>query len=40
MTLAGIEIIECKLDYTFKPNTEEWQTAYDFGVMVAKKVKE
>lgn len=40
MTLAGIEIIECKLDFTFKPNTEEWQTAYDFGVMVAKNVKE
>jgi flavorubredoxin len=40
MTLAGIEIIESKLDYAFKPTDEEWQTAYDYGVMVAKKVKE
>lgn len=40
MKLAGIEMIEADLDYAFKPTEEEWQKAYDFGVMVAKKVKE
>jgi flavorubredoxin len=39
MEKAGIELIDCDLEYTFKPNEEEWQKAYDFGVMVAKKIK-
>ncbi|RLI00757.1 FprA family A-type flavoprotein [Candidatus Bathyarchaeota archaeon] len=40
MKLAGIELIEADLDFAYKPTEEEWQKAYDFGVMVAKKVKE
>ncbi|MFC1802493.1 FprA family A-type flavoprotein [Thermoproteota archaeon] len=39
MELAGIELIESDLDYSFKPSEEEWQKAYDYGIMVAKKVK-
>jgi len=40
MKLAGIELIEADLDFAYKPTEEEWQKAYDFGVMIAKKVKE
>ena len=40
MKLAGIEIIENDLDFSYKPTEDEWQKAYDFGVMIAKKVKE
>jgi flavorubredoxin len=40
MKLAGIEIIDAQLDYSFKPTEEEWSKAYEFGVMVAKKVKD
>lgn len=39
MKLAGIKILESELDCTFKPTESEWQKAYDFGVMIAKKVK-
>jgi len=38
--LAGIELLETDLDFAYKPTEDEWQKAYDFGVMVAKKVKE
>jgi anaerobic nitric oxide reductase flavorubredoxin len=40
MQLTGIELIENNLDYKFKPTEEEWKEAFDFGVMIAKKVKE
>jgi flavorubredoxin len=40
MHLAGIEIMESELDVSFKPTADEWQRAYEFGVKVAKKVKE
>ena len=40
MKLAGIELIENDIDFAYKPTEDEWQKAYDFGVMVAKKVKE
>ena len=40
MKLTGIELIENNLDYKFKPTEEEWKEAFDFGVMIAKKVKE
>jgi flavorubredoxin len=40
MRLAGIELIENDLDFAFKPTNEEWQIAYEFGVMIAKKVRE
>jgi len=40
MKLTDIELIENTLDYKFKPTDDEWQSAYDFGVMIAKKVKE
>ena len=40
MKLTDIELIENSLDYKFKPTDDEWQSAYDFGVMIAKKVKE
>jgi flavorubredoxin len=40
MKLAGIELIEADIDIAFKPTEDEWQKAYDFGVMIAKKVKE
>jgi len=40
MKLAGIELIENDLDFAYKPTEDEWQKCYDFGVMVAKKVKE
>ncbi len=40
MHLAGIEIMECDIDTAFKPTDDEWQAAYDFGVKVAKKIKE
>lgn len=40
MKLAGIEFIDNDLDFTFKPNEDEWQQAYEFGAMIAKKVNE
>jgi anaerobic nitric oxide reductase flavorubredoxin len=40
MKLAGIELIESDLDFVFKPNEDEWKKSYDFGVMIAKKLKE
>ncbi|UCH37134.1 MAG: FprA family A-type flavoprotein, partial [Candidatus Bathyarchaeota archaeon] len=40
MKLAGIEFIDNELDFTFKPNEDEWQKAYEFGAMIAKKVNE
>ena len=40
MELAGIELIDCELEYKFKPTMDEWKQAYEFGVYVAKKVKE
>jgi flavorubredoxin len=40
MRLAGVELIESDLVFTFKPTEDEWQKSYDYGVMVAKKVKE
>ena len=40
MKLAGIEFIDNDLDFTFKPNEDEWQKAYEFGAMIAKKVNE
>ena len=40
MKLAGIELIENDIDFAYKPTEDEWQKAYDFGVTVAKKVKE
>ena len=32
--------MESELDVSFKPTADEWQRAYEFGVKVAKKVKE
>lgn len=40
MQLAGIEIMESDIDVTFRPTDDEWKTAYEFGVNVAKKIKE
>ena len=40
MQLAGIEVIESDIDVAFKPTDDEWQRAYEFGVRVAKKVKD
>ena len=40
MQLAGIEVIESDIDVVYKPTVDEWQGAYEFGVRVAKKVKE
>ena len=40
MKLTNIEVIENNLDYLFKPTDDEWQSAYDFGVMIAKKILE
>jgi flavorubredoxin len=40
MQLAGIEVIESDIDVVYKPTDDEWQRAYEFGVRVAKKVKE
>ena len=40
MKLAGIEMIESNLDVSYKPTEEEWKKSFDYGVMVAKKVKE
>lgn len=40
MKLAGIEIIDSDLDVSYKPTEEEWKKSFDYGVMVAKKVKE
>jgi anaerobic nitric oxide reductase flavorubredoxin len=40
MKLADIEIIESDLDFVFKPNEDEWKKAFNFGAMVAKKIKE
>ena len=40
MRLAGIEIIESDIDVSYRPTKKEWQRAYEFGVRVAKKVKE
>lgn len=39
MKLAGIEIIESDLDVSYKPTEEEWMKSFDYGVMVANKVK-
>ena len=40
MQLAGIEVIEGDIDVAYKPTDVEWQRAYEFGVRVAKKVKD
>ena len=40
MKLAGIEMIDSDLDVSYKPTEEEWKKSFDYGVMVAKKVKE
>ena len=40
MKLTGVELIENTLDYKFKPTEDEWKESYDFGVTLAKKVKE
>jgi len=40
MQLAGIEVIESDIDVAYKPTDDEWQRAYEFGVNVAKKVKD
>jgi flavorubredoxin len=40
MQLAGIEVMESDIDVTYKPTDDEWHRAYEFGVNVAKKVKE
>jgi flavorubredoxin len=40
MRLAGIDVIESDIDVTFRPTDDERQAAYEFGVKVAKKVKE
>ncbi len=40
MKLSGIELVENKLDFSYKPTEEEWKQAYEFGVTVAKKTME
>lgn len=40
MKLAGIELIESNLDVSYKPTEDEWKKSFDYGVMIAKKVKE
>ena len=40
MKLAGIEIIDSKLDVSYKPSEDEWKQSFDYGASVAKKVKE
>jgi flavorubredoxin len=40
LKLSGIELIENDLDFNFKPNENEWQKAYQYGVSIANKIKE
>lgn len=39
MKLAGIELIESELDFSYKPTEDEWKKSFDYGVLVAQKVK-
>jgi len=40
MRLAGIELVENDLDFSYKPTEEEWRKCYDFGVSMAEKILE
>ena len=39
MRLAGIELEENDLDFSYKPTEAEWRKCYEFGAMIAGKIK-
>ena len=39
MRLAGIELVENDLDFSYKPTEEEGRKCYEFGAMIAGKIK-
>jgi len=39
MRLAGVELVENDLDFSYKPTEEEWRKCYEFGAMIAGKIK-
>ncbi|MCW4050870.1 MAG: FprA family A-type flavoprotein [Candidatus Bathyarchaeota archaeon] len=40
MKLAGIDVLESDIDVSYKPTEDEWQKAFNYGKMIAQKVKE
>ena len=40
MEAAGIKMLDCDLDCSYRPSADEWKKAYDFGVMVGEKILE
>jgi len=40
MKLAGIELIDSKIECLYKPSEEEWRKAYELGVSIAEKIRD
>lgn len=38
MKLAGVELVENDLDFSYKPTDEEWRKAFQFGVEMADRI--
>jgi len=39
MKLAGVELVENDLEFSYKPSDEEWQRCREFGAMIGEKIK-
>jgi flavorubredoxin len=39
MKLAGIELVENDLDFSYKPTEEEWRKCYEFGAMMGLRIR-
>jgi anaerobic nitric oxide reductase flavorubredoxin len=39
MKLAGVELVENDLDFSYKPTEEEWLRCREFGAMIGEKIK-
>lgn len=39
MRLAGVELVESDLEFSYKPSDEEWMSCREFGAMIGEKIK-
>jgi anaerobic nitric oxide reductase flavorubredoxin len=39
MKLAGVELVENDLDFSYRPSGEEWRRCYEFGAMIGERIK-
>jgi flavorubredoxin len=39
MRLAGIELVENDLGFSYKPTEEEWRKCYEFGAMMGQRIR-